>query len=161
MSQQTAATLRVHPISPDLLADVRRRGLDHFGSVPEPFTSRGGDQLRCCLRHSDPDEDLWVISHAPLTARRPWREVGPVFVHPDRCDGYDPGRGLPDFLARKPRVLRSYTADQRMHYPGIRLTGAGDDLGEVLQTLLADPEVAEVHVRNVEAQCFITRVTSS
>lgn len=100
-----------------------------------------------------------MISHAPLTARRPWREVGPVFVHPEPCQGYDPASGLPAFLGRRSRVLRSYTADQKMHYAGNRVTHPEDDLDVVLRALLADPEVAEVHVRNLEAQCFIARVT--
>lgn len=159
MTQRTATELQVHPIGADELDDVRRRRLDRFGNVPEPFTTTGGDQLRCCLRPSRAGEELWVIGHAPLTARRPWREVGPVFVHAEPCDGYEPGGGLPEFIAQKPRVLRSYTPDQSMHYAGNRITEPGDDLGDVLRTLLADPEVAEVHVRNIGAQCFIARVT--
>ncbi|MVA75467.1 DUF1203 domain-containing protein [Auraticoccus sp. F435] len=155
----SGATLRVHPVSPAELGRVRRRGRDLWGNVPEPFVSRGGDQIRCCLRHSRRGELLWVVAHAPLTVRRPWREVGPVFVHPEPCAGYDPSRGLPDFIGRRPRVLRSYTALGAMHYPGNRVTGPGDDLGGVLRELLDDPRVAEVHLRNVEAQCFIARVT--
>jgi hypothetical protein len=155
----TTATLRVHPISPTELDDVRSRRLDRFGNVPEEFASKGGDQIRCCLRHSEPGERLWVISHAPLTAARPWREVGPVFVHREPCQGYDSTQGLPAFINGKPRVLRSYTADQKMHYAGNRVTSSEDDLTAVLQTLLIDPHVAEVHIRNLEAQCFIARVT--
>ena len=80
-------------------------------------------------------------------------------MHSEPCEGYDPERGLPDFLGGKPRVLRSYTADQKMHYAGNAITGPEDDLSAVLQALLADPKIAEVHLRNVEAQCFIARVT--
>lgn len=155
----SAAQLHVHPISPEELADVRSRTRDQFDNVPEEFITRGGDQLRCCLRHSKPGERLWVISHAPLTARRPWREVGPVFVHPEPCQGYEPTTGLPGFIGRGPRVLRSYTADQKMHYAGNRVTRAEDDLELILRALLADPEVMEVHIRNLEAQCFLARVT--
>ena len=80
-------------------------------------------------------------------------------MHPELCEGYDPERGLPDFLGGKPRGLRSYGADQKMHYAGNRITGSEDDLSAVLQALLGDPQIAEVHLRNVEAQCFIARVT--
>lgn len=95
----------------------------------------------------------------PATTQRPWREVGPVFVHLEPCEGYDPGRGLPDFIRGGRRVLRSYTADQEMHYAGNRITGPDDDLDTILQALLADPQVAELHLRNVEAQCFNARAT--
>lgn len=150
--------LQVHPIEAKELDDIRTSGYDRFGNVPENFVSEGGDQLRCC-RLSEPTERLWLIGHAPLTVQRPWREVGPVFVHADRCEGYDPAAGLPAFVHGSPRVLRSYTAEQAMHYAGNRLTGSDDDLGAVLQELLADPRVAEVHLRNVQTQCFIARVT--
>jgi hypothetical protein len=95
----------------------------------------------------------------PLTVQRPWREVGPVLVHAEPCAGYEPSRGLPEFVAGKPRVPRSYTADQRMYCQGNRLTGSDENVADVLDTLLADPNIREVHVRNVEAQCFIARVT--
>lgn len=149
----------MHAISAAELDDVRRQGLDRFGNVPEELVSGGSDQLRCCLRLSEPDERLWVIGHAPLTAQRPWREVGPVFVHAERCAGYDPARGLPEFVSGAPRVLRSYTGDQTMHYAGNRVTGPDDDVEAILQSLLADTQIAEVHLRNLEAQCFIARVT--
>ena len=43
--------------------------------------------------------------------------------------------------------------------PGERVTVAGDGLVAILQELFADPRIAEVHIRDVEAQCFIARVT--
>ncbi len=67
--------------------------------------------------------------------------------------------GLPGFMSGTPRVLRSYTVDAAMYYAGNRVTGPDDDLDAVLQELFADPEIAEVHRRKVEAQCFIARVT--
>lgn len=151
--------VRVHAISAAELDDIRKRERDRFGNVPEELSSDGGDQLRCCLRLTQPEERLWVIGHAPITAQRPWREVGPVFVHPEPCDGYDPARGLPDFVRGTPRVLRSYTADQEMHYAGNRVTAPDDDIEAILHGLLADPQIAEVHLRNLQAQCFIARVT--
>jgi hypothetical protein len=152
-------SLQVHPIGAGELDDIRQNGLDRFGNVPEESVSEGGDQLRCCLRLSEPGERVWLIAHAPLTAQRPWREVGPVFVHADRCPGYPLRSGLPGFLHGGRRVLRSYTHDQAMYYPGNRVTVAGDDLVAILLELFADPRIAEVDIRNVEAQCFLARVT--
>lgn len=82
-----------------------------------------------------------------------------MFVHADPCDGYDPADGLPDFLGRRPRVLRSYSADQAMYYRGNRISRDGEDLDAVLHEIFSDPQVSEVHLRNLEAQCFIARVT--
>lgn len=151
--------LTLHPIDPSDLEVIRRDHRDRFGHRVEEFVSHGDDQLRCCLRLSQDGERLWVIAHAPLTVLRPWREVGPVFVHAEPCRGYEPGSGFLRYLGTRPRVLRSYTADQAMYYARNCVTEAGDDLVQVLQGLFEDPAVAEVHLRNLEAQCFIARVT--
>lgn len=151
----------VHAIAPDELDRVRARGVDDHGNPVEPFVSGGDDQLRCCLRLSRAAESLLVMAHAPLASRRPWTEVGPVFVHTFTCRAPEPDAGLPEFVTQGPRVLRSYTAEGALHYPGIRVTAAGDDVGTAVSELLDDPDVAEVHVRNLAAQCFILRVTRS
>lgn len=62
-------------------------------------------------------------------------------------------------IGGRPRVLRSYTADHKLHYAGNRVTGPDEDVAAVLHSLLADPQITEVHIRNLEAQCFIARVT--
>lgn len=83
-----------------------------------------------------------------------------MFVHADSCGGYDPELGVPAFLGAAPRMLRAYTDDQAMQYRAHRITEAGEDLTAVLVELfLQHPDVAEVHVRNLEAQCFIARAT--
>lgn len=71
MQTTTTAHLQVYPIDPAELTEIRRRGTDLFGHAPEEFRGDGGEQLRCCLRHSTAGERLWVIAHAPLTALRP------------------------------------------------------------------------------------------
>lgn len=149
----------VHAISPSELDRVRSRGTDDHGNQPEPFISEGDEQLRCCLRLSQPGEALLLIAHAPLTIRRPFAEVGPVFVHSVPCRLRPPNEGLPAFVADAPRVLRPYTADGSLYYLGITVTAENDDLDAVLNEILMDPHVAEVHVRNLAAQCFILRVT--
>lgn len=148
----------VHAIEPDELDRVRR-GLDDHGNLVEEFVSEGDDQLRCCLRLSQAGESLLVMAHAPLTSRRPWAEVGPVFVHALECRPRQHRAGLPEFIGDAPRVLRSYTAEGDLYYRGIRVTAAGENVDAVLSRLFDDPEVAQVHVRNLAAQCFILRVT--
>lgn len=158
--QEPPVGLTLHPIDPDQLAQVRRDRTDAFGNTAEGFSSDGGEQLRCCLRLADVGERLWVVGHAPLTVQRPWREVGPVFVHADPCPAHEPSRDFLTTLSGAPRVLRSYTAAQAMVYAANRLTTAQDDLADVVGRIFADhPEVTEVHVRNVLHQCFVVRVT--
>jgi hypothetical protein len=155
---RTTQTLTVHPIDPARLDGVREAGEDGFGN---PFTSYAaageGEPLRCCLRFARAEERIALISYAPFEQSSPWREVGPVYVHADRCEGYA-DRWLPDELRRGPRVLRTYRADGSMNYDHNTLV-ADEDLEPVLDRLLAEPDVATVHVRTVVPQCFLYAVT--
>jgi hypothetical protein len=154
----TIRTLTVHAIDPARLDAVREAGEDGFGNPLTAFPATGsGEPLRCCLRFARPGERIALISYAPFEQRSVWREVGPVYVHADHCDGYA-DRWLPDELRRGPRVLRTYRADGSMNYEHNTLVG-DEDLEPVLSRLLAEPDVATVHVRTVLPQCFLYAVT--
>ena len=155
---ETTTTLTVHPIDPARLDDVRRNAEDGFGNTLRGFAASGeGEPLRCCLRYAGAGERIALISFAPFEDASVWREVGPVYMHADRCEGYT-DRGLPDELRRGPRVLRTYRADGSMNYEHNTLVG-DEDLEPVLDRLLAEPDVAIVHVRTVLPQCFLYAVT--
>ncbi|MGI5131187.1 DUF1203 domain-containing protein [Pseudonocardia sp. CA-107938] len=149
----TTPTYTVHAIPSDELAQLRRTGRDVAGNAPQPFAATGSP-LRCCLRPATPDDDVVLISHAPLREQSPWREVGPVFVHAGPCPGYDEGSGLPSELRTGPRVLRGYHSDGSLDYDAIRTVGEGEDIAPALDELLAVPGLREVHVRSATAQCF-------
>jgi hypothetical protein len=155
---ETQQTMTVHPIDPARLDDVRRHGADPSGNTFTAFAATGdGEPLRCCLRFARPGERIALISFAPFVEQSVWREVGPVYVHAERCEGYAE-RSLPDELRRGPRVLRTYRADGTMDYEHNTLVG-DEDIEPVLERLLGEPEVATVHVRTVVPQCFLYAVT--
>lgn len=145
------------PIGPDELEAVRRDGVDAWDRPAEPFTDdEGGSQLRCCLAPAAPGDRLLLIGHAPLGVGRPWQEVGPVFVHADPCP--QPADGsVPAWLDDEPRVLRAYDAAGAMRHDRNRVVAAGEGVEAALREVLGHEEVAEVHVRNLLAQCFIAR----
>ena len=155
---QTQQTLTVHAIDPARLDAVRKAGVDDFGNRFSAYDATGdGEPLRCCLRFARPGEQIALISWAPFTAVSPWREVGPVYVHAGRCEGYA-GSALPPELDHGPRVLRTYRADGTMDYDHTTLADA-EDLAPAIDGLLTQPGVATVHVRTVLPQCFLYAVT--
>ena len=155
---QTTQMLTVHPIDPARLDAVRRAGEDGWGNAFTPYRATGdGEPLRCCLRFAHAGESIALISFAPFTDVSPWREVGPVYVHGERCPGPDEP-GVPGGLSRGPLVLRTYRADGSMDYEHNTLVGA-QDVQPMLEDLLAEPDVATVHVRTVRPQCFLYAVT--
>jgi hypothetical protein len=157
----TAQLLTVQAIDLAELDEIRRTGRDTAGNAPVPWPDAAGAPLRCCLRRARPDDDVVLISYAPLRQLSPWREVGPVFVHAEPCEGWADHAGLPPELRRGPRVLRGYRADGSLDYSAIRVIPEGEDLERPLQELLADPAVGDVHVRALDAQCFTYRVRAA
>ena len=87
-------------------------------------------------------------------------EVGPVYIHAARCDGYKPTGRLPGQLATGPRVLRTYRADDTMDYGHNTVVTDDADLGPIIQRLLGERDVATVHVRTLAPQCFLYTVTA-
>jgi uncharacterized protein DUF1203 len=153
--------LLVRAIDPAHLEDVRTSGADGHGNRLRPFAATGqGEPLRCCLRYAREAEQITLISYAPFDLPSVWREIGPVYIHAARCDGYAPTDRLPDELATGPRVLRTYRADHTMNYDHNTVILDEADLEPSIERLLAEPGVATVHVRTVAPQCFLYSVAA-
>ena len=87
-----------------------------------------------------------------------WTEVGPVYIHAARCEGYTPTGRLPEQLAAGPRVLRTYRADDTMNYEHNTVVIDEADLEPIIERLLSKPDVTTVHVRTLAPQCFLYAV---
>jgi hypothetical protein len=160
-SLTTNPVLRVHPIDPALLEDVRATGMDGHGNRLRPFDATGeGEPLRCCLRHAERGEQIALISYAPLARPSVWREVGPVYIHAASCAGYSGSDRLPEQLAKGPRVLRTYTRQDAMNYHHNTVVLDETELEPIIAHLLSMPDVATVHVRTLAPQCFLYVVTA-
>jgi hypothetical protein len=162
MSTTQTTRLHVHAIDPAHLDAVRSSGADGHGNQLRPFAATGeGEPLRCCLRYAEPGEQIALISYAPFEHPSVWREVGPVYVHAQRCQGYTPTGRLPEQLATGPRVLRTYRADDTMNYEHNTVVTDEAELEPIIARLLSDPDVATVHVRTLAPQCFLYAVSGA
>lgn len=162
MSTLAATEVRIRAIPTSTLRRLRAQGHDDHGHPWEPRVDRdGGAPLRCCLRDARPGESIVLISYAPVRVSTgsdagPYDEVGPVFVHADECDGPDEESRYPSGWVDRPQVLRAYGADGTI-VGGVRLE-PGDDRDAAASELLADPEVAFLHSRNVLHGCYMLEV---
>lgn len=153
--------LLVHAVDPAHLDVIRTTGADGHGNQLRPFAATGqGEPLRCCLRYADPGEQIALISYAPFEQPSVWREVGPVYIHAARCQGYIPTGHLPEQLATGPRVLRTYRADDTMNYEHNTVVSEQTHLQPIIVRLLCAPDVATVHVRTLAPQCFLYAVVA-
>lgn len=146
------------PIDPARLQRMRERFADESGN---PWTRRpagGGEPLRCCLDRARPGEDIALISYSPWTRPSAWAETGPVFVHHDRCSGYaTPERYPPAFLLSA-SMLNPFDRTGARAYDHITWLQPDDDHEAAVRLVLAQPEVAFLHVRSAVAGCFTFEV---
>lgn len=156
------ANLLVRAIDPARLNGVRAAGTDGHGNRLRPFAASGqGEPLRCCLRYAEPCEQIALISYAPFDHPSIWTEVGPVYIHAARCEGYVATGSLPKQLATGPRVLRTYRGDDTMNYDHNTVVTDDADLEPIIENLLGTPDVATVHVRTLAPQCFLYAVMAA
>jgi hypothetical protein len=161
MSTYHTHSLLVQAIDPAHLDVVRSTGEDGHGNQLRPFAATGqGEPLRCCLRYAEPGEPIALISYAPFERPSVWREVGPVYIHAARCEGFTPTGRLPEQLATGPRVLRTYRADDTMNYEHNTVVTDEVDLEPIIERLLSKPDVKTVHVRTLAPQCFLYAVVA-
>ncbi|WP_330177713.1 DUF1203 domain-containing protein [Streptomyces sp. NBC_01498] len=161
-------THQPRPLAPSALKELRVR--DDAGRPMSPYVDEeGGAPLRCCLRRSAVGDRIALVSYAPLrrwaaeTGAEPgaYDEQGPVFVHAEDCGGPDPdGTGYPWARPGVLRTVRRY--DSEGHILGGHLVELPDDadaaLDHALTGAFADPDTAQVHVRDVEYGCYLFRV---
>lgn len=143
----------ISPIPAARLEAMRRDGTDDAGERFEPFvTDEDGAPLRCCLREARAGERLALIAYRPEGTAGAYREIGPVFVHADPCQGY-PERGTyPAGFRHRSQVFRAYDKAGRIA-DALLVEGAHAEAG--IERLLARPDVTTVHSRNVLYGCYM------
>lgn len=148
-------TYDVHPIAADHLDGVRTQGHDGHGNPLVARAASGREPLRCCLRLAGPGESIGLIGYAPLGTGGGYREVGPVFVHADHCEG-PIDSGYPASFTERQQVFRAYNADGAIADAVLAEPGDHD---VAIEKLFADPAVVEIHTRNVLYGCYMLRIT--
>jgi Protein of unknown function (DUF1203) len=137
--------------------ELQAGGSDSNGQPPVRRVAQGlANPCRHCLQLIADGGEKLVLSYRPFAEVQPYAETGPIFLHTHGCTRYE-SDALPDWFAYlEPAVIRGYG-----HHDWIRYeTGAiipGKDLTAQCHKILADPEVAYVHIRS-KFNCFQCRV---
>jgi hypothetical protein len=144
----------VHAIPKTVLDRARADSADPQRKDFARVVAVGGESMRCCLRDARPGEELLLFNYQPPVPVSPYREIGAVFAHAVACDGPDAeGGGYPADWRGRPQVLRAYDRRGWIH-PNTRVHDGSDPEGAIAE-VLADPEVVQVHSRNVAYGCFM------
>lgn len=135
------------------------RGLapDAYGLTPERRISPGGYPCRHCLGDIKAGEAYLTLAYRPFPALQPYAETGPIFLHAEPCASYEAREVLPPMLGSPDYIVRGYGADDRIVYGsgGVVPTGA---IMTRAKELLADPDIAYLHVRSARNNCYQCRI---
>lgn len=152
----TPSIYEVHAVPAGALAAARATGRDVSGNTVVHLVAEGGEPLRCCLRDAREGEELMLLGYAPELPASPYREVGAIFAHREVCEGPSRTDAYPVAWLGRPQVLRAY--DRRGWIRAATLhDGSAPD--EAIAGLLADPDVVQLHSRNVTYGCFMFAVS--
>lgn len=157
--ETATAGFRIDAIPAHVLDEVRGTGLDASGNRVQYLTASrdGGEPLRCCLRNATPGERLLLFGYAPPMPASPYREVGAVLTHADPCTGPLSRHAYPPGWYGRPQVLRAY--DRRGWIHDETRTHDGTTPEAIISAMLANPEVVEIHSRNIAWGCYMMRIT--
>lgn len=157
MTTTSVTAFEIHAIASKLLDDVRTSGSDVSGQPVHNLVASGGEPLRCCLRDARPGEEVILFGYEPPLPASPYREIGAVFAHAQRCQAASDVKGYPpDWRGRK-QVLRAYDSRGWIH-ESTRVHD-GQNPEQVIAEILAHQEVAFIHSRNVAYGCYMFAIT--
>lgn len=151
-------SFQISALPPQDMDRIRGRGVDDFGNPLVVMTQQdeGGVPLRCCLREAAIGERYALIAWQPAEVGGAYAEVGPVFIHAERCGGYAELDAYRAAFRRRRQILRAYDAD------GWQVENRlvdGSEAEGVITELFARPDIAIVHSRNVLAGCYMFRIS--
>lgn len=155
----TTTRFEVRAIPAEVLESVRRKGIDAGGNPLVRLVADGTVQpLRCCLRYARAGEDIILFGYEPPIPPSPYREVGAVFAHAQACAGPDPAEltRYPVEWRGKRQVFRAYDA---RGWIADAVDHDGSDPESVIGELFANPDVEQIHVRNIGYGCLMFVLT--
>ncbi len=151
---------RVSAVPAQDLDRIRESGVDDFGNSLAVMTKddAGGTPLRCCLRDADPGERYALIAWQPARAGGAYAEVGPVFIHAERCPGYADVAAYPEGFRRRSQLFRAY--DGKGWQVDNRIV-EGSYAEAAITELFARPEIAYIHSRNALPGCYMFTISKA
>ena len=130
--------------------------VDTRAATTHSRVAEGREPCRRCLRNAELGDALVLAPYDPFVLRSPYAGDGPVFVHADGCEPFEPAPGLvSEQVAGRVLSVRAYD-DEAMMTDATVLEG--ERFPERVAALLSDAGVAFLHVHFAGPGCFAFRV---
>lgn len=98
-----------------------------------------------------------LFGYEPPLPTSPYREIGAVFAHAQPCTGPSSTEDYPADWRGRAQVLRAY--DKRGWIHGASRVHDGKGPEAVLAAMFDEPEVVQIHSRNITYGCYMFTVT--
>ena len=147
------------PLPTDEVRRLQNGGLDAYGNAPEHRVSDGnGNSCRHCLKKIPEGEAYIVVAHRPFTSLQPYAETGPLFLCAKHCEPAVPDAAVPEILDSDDYIVRGYDRDERIIYGTGAVVPTADIPAFARHLLDTMEEVAFVHVRSAQNNCYQCRI---
>ena len=149
--------IRVIAMTSELAEKVRTtQSSPGYGHSAIAKIATGHGPCRHCLEPFEVGKDIRILfTLNPFHGVAPIPQPGPVFVHEQACERYVEDGGYPPGLLRFAVVLDAYDAHQMVVSRETVRDGTQESM---LTSMLDNPSVTYVMVRDAEAGCFDFRV---
>jgi Protein of unknown function (DUF1203) len=128
-----------------------------YGHPVHSEIATGYGPCRLCLRDFQIGVDRRLLfTFDPFFGVEPYPLPGPVFIHESVCTAFPENGGFPQDLRSHNLTLEAFARGRRP-VAEERIDGDGK-IDEVVDRLLALPEVVYLHVRDTSAGCFDFRI---
>jgi hypothetical protein len=148
---------RVIPIPEEVAEKARAtRKSPQYGHPVHAEVATGYGPCRQCLHTFDEGhESRLLFTYNPFEGRDSYPSPGPIFIHEQPCETYGENGEFPDGLSRLPLVLEGYGAGR---WPVTQERVQDGKVERAIERIFALPAVEYIHVRNLEAGCFIAQI---
>ncbi|MFO0997066.1 MAG: DUF1203 domain-containing protein [Alphaproteobacteria bacterium] len=149
---------RAIPI-PTAVAETARTALvDSYGNALKRHVAQShpGAPCRHCLADVGVGEGYVTMAYSAFTTPGPYSEVGPIFLHAERCPAFDRATNrLPEIVRLRTVAIRGYNAAHEIEAADLV---EGEDAESLIERLLENPAVAYLHARTARYGCYLCRI---
>jgi hypothetical protein len=115
-----------------------------------------GYPCRVSLEDGRIGETVILVNHVSMSAATPYRASHAVYIRENAVSA-EPGPGkLPVALARRLLSLRAFDGAGMLRCADV---AEGDAVPAMIEEMLADPAVAEIHLHHARQGCYAARAT--
>jgi len=151
-------SFRATPISTADAETARLQRVDAFGNAlaRRIVEAHPGSPCRHCLEDIGAGEAYFALAYSAFDHPGPYSEVGPIFLHADSCEAFDPRPDrIPEIMRIRTVAIRGY---DRAHEIAAADIVEGSEVEPLVRQLLADPGIAYLHARTARYGCFLCRI---